>query len=207
MMLKNAGRYDEAIRELLALLQQAPDDAHLHTVLAMTYHLCDRLTDARGEYDISIRLDPNNPVAHNNLASLFQDLDQTSDAEHEYRVAIRLDPNYVLARENLARLLYETNDEKAEYEYNEILRIQQDNVNACIHLARILLGKRRYVEAAEMIVKVGECDPGNEELAEMAKSIKELSDEISGSAEDNGGVGDDLPAADKARVDDNHTEP
>ncbi len=55
-----------------------------------------------------------------------------------------------------------------------------------------------------MIVKVGECDPGNEELAEMAKSIKELSDEAAGSTGDDG---DDLPVADEARVDDDRTEP
>ena len=58
-----------------------------------------------------------------------------------------------------------------------------------------------------MIVKVGERDPGNEELAEMARSIKELSDEAAGSAGDDGDDGDDLPVADEARVDDDRTEP
>jgi tetratricopeptide (TPR) repeat protein len=63
-------------------------------------------TEAMGEFEAALRLDPGLAEAHAGLADLLMKTpDGREEAIDEYRAALRKDPNLAAAREGLAKAL------------------------------------------------------------------------------------------------------
>jgi tetratricopeptide (TPR) repeat protein len=118
VLLKDQGRYDEAVKEWRDTIRADPDDAAAHYNLGVLLKDQGRYDEAEKEYRDAIRADPDLAAAHSNLGSLLNDLERYDEAEEEYRDAIRADPDLAEPHANLCLLFLKTErPEEAKKEF------------------------------------------------------------------------------------------
>lgn len=82
--------FDDAIKPLTSWLSDNPDDTSIHLFLAVAFQSANRNDEAINEYEIALKLEPNNNTALNNLAWLYSlsgDSRALNLAERAYRTA------------------------------------------------------------------------------------------------------------------------
>ena len=87
-----ARMYEDAEKELRALLNRYPNDAKSHNDLGNLFYNLKRYEDAEKEYRKAIRIDLNFAAAHNNRGRLLRNLEKPDESEKEYRKAIKINP-------------------------------------------------------------------------------------------------------------------
>ena len=87
----------ETIEDVLALLEERPDDAELFQLLGQMYQQADQRDKAREAYERSIALDPNDPWTHLFLGNWFFRHDMLRDALKRFNHAAELLPDEAIA--------------------------------------------------------------------------------------------------------------
>jgi tetratricopeptide (TPR) repeat protein len=99
-----------------AMYKQDRDSARVHQVLAEAYASGYRNQEAITEYELALKLAPQQPGLHEDLADQLWIAAQTDKAADEYRQELRIDPYAVTAMYKLGSLLvlHEKPDEGVE---------------------------------------------------------------------------------------------
>lgn len=97
----NAGRSDEAARQLERLLPEAAQNFQLQELLGMSYASMALDSKAVGFLAYAVRLQPDSGAARTNLAMCLARLNRNDAAGREFRKALALEPNTYAANHNL----------------------------------------------------------------------------------------------------------
>lgn len=85
-VLKEEGKYDEAIAKLRSVLQQYPRDRVVRNELGRIYFLQKKYADAVKEFEVTLSIDPEDLQAHYNLMLCYNGLGNEAQAEaHKIR--------------------------------------------------------------------------------------------------------------------------
>jgi tetratricopeptide (TPR) repeat protein len=85
-VLKEEGKYDEAIAKLQSVLQQYPRDRVVRNELGRIYFLQKKYADAVKEFEVTLSIDPEDLQAHYNLMLCYNGLGNEAQAEaHKVR--------------------------------------------------------------------------------------------------------------------------
>lgn len=93
-------------KEYEEFLREHPDHARAHIAFGS---FLDDIHDAEGakdQYEIAVKLDPNNPAAWNNLANALGDFGPVTNIFIDYTKAIELNPKEPVYYENLATAVF-----------------------------------------------------------------------------------------------------
>ena len=101
IVLRFAGRKDDAIAAYREALKLDADDPKIHANLGTTLRELGRFDEALVSLQRSIELDPNAPLAHTLLGNLYLDLRRTDEAIASYERAVTLEPRFAEAYSNL----------------------------------------------------------------------------------------------------------
>jgi Tfp pilus assembly protein PilF len=87
----------------------------------------------------SARLNPKSPFSHNNLGLVLMELGRFDEAMGQFSAAAQLDASYAPPRFQMGRLLLKQGrDAEAMPHFHEALRIEPDNLQMLIYVARVL---------------------------------------------------------------------
>jgi tetratricopeptide (TPR) repeat protein len=95
-------RYQAAIE---AYRQAPQDSAGVWNKLGIAHQMIYDLEEASRCYQVSLKLNPNNPHVLNNLGTVYQSQKRYGDAERMYRRSIQLNPGSAMAYKNLGTAL------------------------------------------------------------------------------------------------------
>ena len=150
MVLRWAGKSEEADRLAQRATELAPDDAMAHVQRAANAELAGRIEEAIGEYRRSIELDPDTLEAHFGLADILTSQGKYEEAVSEYNQALRVNPaqpavlcNLGIALEALGR----TGEAVAALQ--RAIQIKPDEAAAHYHLGNVFRRLGRSEEAAQ----------------------------------------------------------
>lgn len=101
-----AGRYPEAERGLLAVIQREPALSAPHANLGIVYARMNRPTQAIASLQQAVKLNPDRAVFYNELGMVYRREGKFDDALRQYNKALALDPNYAYAHLNVG-ILYD----------------------------------------------------------------------------------------------------
>ena len=104
IVLRELGRYDEAIQFLRSATAFDPDSAGLLTELGITFGEAGRPGEAVAAFEEAIVLSPRNIAAHLNYARALAMIGRTREAISEYNLVLRMDPENRAARQGLESL-------------------------------------------------------------------------------------------------------
>jgi tetratricopeptide (TPR) repeat protein len=86
-----------------------------------------RTTEAREQFELALRYEPDFAAAHRNLADLLADSHLWSEAVGQYEAALRLDPGNAETHFNLSLVLSNLGrDAEAEAQFREAVRLRPD---------------------------------------------------------------------------------
>jgi len=140
MTLAQAGRFDEAIAQLLAACRLAPDTLEYVNNLGAVCEEQGLLDDAIGHYRTAVALAPHRAVPHFNLGDAIRKTGRLDEAIGILELATRLDPNLPEAWESLGRVFLDQN--------------RPDDAAVALHgHGRALLEAGRNVEAIASLQK------------------------------------------------------
>lgn len=163
--LKDAHRYDEAIKYTLKLLDGKPDSPENHNNLGSLYYETGRPDEAIEQFQLALKYKPAFPQAYYNLAIILAKQNKTEDAISCYQKAIELKPDYIEAYLNYAILLNQLRRfEEAIPVCNKGLQVEPDNVFLHGHLAMALSGAGRIDEAIKEVKYVLRVRPNDVQM-------------------------------------------
>lgn len=99
-----ARHYSEAIQLLRQELERSPNNAHVHSLLAVALDQTGRYPEAEKHHLQAIRLAPRREEFHNNLALHYLRRSRQEEAVQAFERATALNPGSATAHYNLARL-------------------------------------------------------------------------------------------------------
>lgn len=177
--LQNAKKPEQALKELLAASEVAPDDADVHRELAKAFQGV-RLPDkATHHMELALKFDKPNRSAALNLAKVYCNLSRFSDAQRILRLRVVAQgpkdaETWYL--EGLVALYGGAGDGRpsdAERSFAEVLRVQPDHVNARFHHGISLARLKRPGDAENEFRRVVQASPAfvgaYKELAESLR--------------------------------------
>ncbi|MEG3617954.1 tetratricopeptide repeat protein [Magnetovibrio sp. PR-2] len=103
-----AGQHLDALDELAALRNEAPNDWRVHSALGITFDSLERFNEALDSYQAALRLSPNNEVVMNNMAMSYAMVGRLRDGIDLLERAAVVNRSNTQIRQNLA-LLYAIN--------------------------------------------------------------------------------------------------
>lgn len=154
---------DERELALDTYLTKYSANTYYHAIKAGTYVKAKKFTQAKFNYEQSLKLDPNNIEALNNLARLCTDVFREFDqARNYYERAIQIDPAFTVARLNLGVLLSDKfNDhESAKAQYDAILSYDSNESKGHNNLANYYRRKGDDEKAAKHLQQAIQLNPG-----------------------------------------------
>jgi protein O-mannosyl-transferase len=141
-------------------LRYNPEAWVAHNGLGNALMRSGKLSAAKEQYDLSIKIYPEYAVAHNNLGLVLMQTGEVSEAMRQYRQALKLDPNYFLSYNNLGNALLQTGRaSEAMEQYERALKINPDYVDAHYNLGNTLIQTGHESEAMQQYQQALEIDP------------------------------------------------
>jgi protein O-mannosyl-transferase len=135
-LLRDDGRFEEAVAHFEAALRAKPDLHKTHNNLASCLRYLNRSQEALDHYRRALALAPDYPEAHNNLGSLLRELGDPMEAIRHLMRAVQLDPEYVDARNNLGIALRETGRLRAAIaQFEQAVRLEPKSAPIHLNLA------------------------------------------------------------------------
>ena len=118
----NQGKYDEAIKEYLSIIQISEPDADLYVNLGAAYQASKKLNEAANAYKKATEIDSKNSTAFYYLGTVYSAQKKDQDAVKAYQKAIVLDPSNEDIKQALKDSKQAANDsmlQKGINEYNK----------------------------------------------------------------------------------------
>src|SRR6266550_889935 len=158
--LQEAGRTDEAARELSAALRLNPGSAKTHVNLAALLMEKGKMDEAQTHFEQALRIDPNNAEYHSGYAYLLEQLGHDEQAAAECAASIRLAPRSAQAHYSYGAFLEKHGKvDEAIAQYREALQSDARLVDAHIDLGSLLLDKGDVAEAKNHFQKASNLNP------------------------------------------------
>ena len=127
VVLKSAGRLDEAVASYRKAVKLKPDFAEAHCNLGNALKELGQLDAAADSYRRAIKIKANFAEAHNSLGMVLHEQGQLDDALASYRRAVEIKPDFVLAHYNLGNAQKDLGRlEDAVASYRRAVEIQPD---------------------------------------------------------------------------------
>lgn len=150
-----------AERELELAAQNDPNNYLYYYYLGRRQQINRKYAQARTSYNTSIKLNRNFESSHFNLGLTCKQLGLNQDALTSFRNARNVNPNHAKAYLEEARILFRNfNDASGAIKpYEEVIRIEPDNVNALKECGAVYAYLEKYEKAEELfrraIAKLG----------------------------------------------------
>ena len=139
VMLKSAGRLDEAAASYRSSVKLKPDFAEAHCNLGNALKELGQLDSAADSYRRAIKIKPDFADAHNNLGMVLHEQGELDDALASCRRAVEIKPDFVLAHYNLGNVQKDLGRfEDASASYRRAAEIQPDFAAAYNNLGGVL---------------------------------------------------------------------
>ena len=138
-ILWDGGRREEAIDELLALLDAHPEDAGLLRRIGEWRMRMDDAHEAIPYFERAAKIDTEVPQAHYNLGVALLTAEQPTEALVQFRRAVELDPEYVRGLTDLGQVLEQLGEiDEALVVYRRLAEIAPDFPHAYVSIAAML---------------------------------------------------------------------
>ena len=161
LALRDAGRLDEAEKQLHLLLEVAPGDANLHYQLGMLLQMQGKNASAKAAYGAALALDPAHVDANNNLGVILKGEGSIDQALQHHQRALAARPGSVDALNNIAVALQALGRTAESPPYFErALALQPDHAGLHYNYAAALHVLARLDEAIDHYRKALQLNPG-----------------------------------------------
>jgi len=90
--LNREGKNEEALAELMPLVEKDPTQWGVHAQMAVAYQNLKRYEEAEGSYKKAIELQPSNPALYSNLGQVYVKMGKHEDARRMFDAAAQLSP-------------------------------------------------------------------------------------------------------------------
>ena len=152
VILKNAGKYEEAISLYKRALKIKPDYADAYNNLGNLQRKLGQLDEAITSCEQALKIKPDYAEAHHNLGNAQLDLNQLDAAVSSYNRALKIKPDFAEAHNNLGNAQMNLNRLEAAIEsYEQALQIKPDYAEAYSNLGNALAQQGRLDEAVQVI--------------------------------------------------------
>jgi tetratricopeptide (TPR) repeat protein len=162
------GKRAEAIAIFRHVIKGEPRMAEAHLNLAIALADAGELEEALNETSIAISLSPKLASAHVNKARVLADLHRTEEAEKEFSLANQLAPNdpeclfyWGLLEKDRGNLVKQTSL------FQQLVRLQPDNLKVLLLLAECLRQESKDVEAISVLHHILQLKPDSENALYM----------------------------------------
>jgi tetratricopeptide (TPR) repeat protein len=175
-VLKELGRYEDALASYAQALRIAPDYFEAWNNQGVALRHLERADEAVVSFERAIALRPAVAEVHNNLGLALHALGDDEKALDAFAVSLRLDPQSAHAAMNMGVSLYELKRyDEALASLMRALEIEPDNLDVQVNLGNVLLELHRHDEALECYRKVVEARPGDQDvLMNMGNALREM---------------------------------
>ena len=158
--LHQAGRLSEAEQIYRQILQPLPKHFESRFLLGVIYAQRGNHADAVRQFDVALKLNPNNAAVHNSRGVALGKLKRVTEALASFDRAIALHPDNAEAHSNRANALRELDRaEEALASSNRAITVKPDHAEALNNRANVLLRLKRYEEAVADLERVLSINP------------------------------------------------
>ena len=165
-------RYDEALAEFRAALEEDPLLDRAMFNIGATYLLMRRFNEAEQVFHDTIKINPQFVDAWVHLANVYFEQGKLDEAEKTYRKALSINPNNPLAHYNLALLLKRKGD--MDGYIRELLASNRSDPSfapANVDLAYLLIQQGKYDEARALLQKAIVVNPDDPDIKTLLEII------------------------------------
>jgi tetratricopeptide (TPR) repeat protein len=180
VVLKGAGRLDEAVASYRKAVKLKPDFAEAHSNLGNALKELGQLDGAADSYRRAIKIKASFAEAHNNLGMVLHEQGQLDDALASYRRAAEIKPDFVLAHYNMGNAQKGLGQlDAAVTSYRQTLEIDPECIGAMLGISHICMINGEMKKAEEGIKKALRIEPNNLEACFLLTSVRktEVGDE------------------------------
>jgi len=154
-------------------VEKNPGDFEAHYNLAAMLQAKDLLDAAIREYELAVRLRPEDPAGNNALAAALVAAGHPEQGVGYFQTALKARPDYFEAHYNLGLALAEQNDfEGASQQFNLALKLQPDDANVEANLGAAMAELGRFPEAKLHFERALQIDPNQAIAKENLEAVK-----------------------------------
>lgn len=164
-----------ALQEALArhTIENNPADFEAHYNLAAMLQAKDKLDDAIGEYELAVRLRPDDATANNAIGAALVTAGHADKGAEYLQTALKARPDYFDAHYNLGFALAAQNDfEGASKQFSMALQLQPQDANVEANLGAALAQMGRFPEAKSHFERALQIDPNQAIAKENLDALK-----------------------------------
>ncbi len=157
-------------------IEKNPGDFEAHYNLAAMLQAKDKIEDAIREYEVAVRLRPEDPVGNNALGAALVEAEHPAQAVGYLQMALKARPDYFEAHYNLGFALAGQNDFAGAVEqFRRALQLQPDDANVEANLGAALAQMGQLPEAKSHFEHALQIDPkqpiAKENLVELQREM------------------------------------
>jgi len=159
-LLRQAGRAEEAVEPLIALVNLDPGNHLRHSDLSGLYYELKRLPDAERHARQAMALNPLNAQAHNLMGMIYLDIHHPEEAEFHFRQLLLVHEPLAPVCANLANALKSMGKlDEAQTFFRHTLELDPSNIEGCLSWARMEEARRHFDRAWELLAHAERIDP------------------------------------------------
>jgi len=127
-LMRNLGRYDEALQNLNMATKVNPEDAAPYLSKAILYCITQKLDSAKMNFEIALKRNPYFPEAHCSFGNYFDMTGQLDSALAQYSLAVTQNPDFAMAYLNRGKFyLRRGNFIKAQPDFDKLVVLKPEN--------------------------------------------------------------------------------
>jgi tetratricopeptide (TPR) repeat protein len=156
-------------------VEKNPGDFEAHYNLAAMLQAKDLLDAAIREYELAVRLRPEDPAGNNALGAALVAAGHPEQGVEYFQTALKARPDYFEAHYNLGLALAEQNDfEGASRQFDLALKLQPDDANVEANLGAAMAELGRFPEAKLHFERALKIDPHQAIAKENLEAVKKV---------------------------------
>ena len=156
----NAKKAECAVEQFRLLLQQSPESAPTHVLMAQALDGLGEIDEAIAEFQAAARISPNEPNVHYALGHLLWRAQRYEDARKEFEQELAHDAKHEQALAYLADIEWKNDPPDAAVPLLlRALKVNRDYRFAYVELGTIYLAQRNYKEAEPVLLRAVKLDP------------------------------------------------
>ena len=149
--LNQAGKYEEALAELIPLAEKDPDQWVVHAQMGVAYQGLNRFPEAEASFKKAIELDPQNGVLYTKLGQVYVKMGKKDEARQMFETAAQLSPeDAATAYYNIGVTFYNANDLKSAIEpLRKATELDPSRADAFYLLGMCLYSQAEYKQVGQ----------------------------------------------------------